>query len=62
MKSYEEFEKSLSKEVKEKAKKMFDKMYEPYKNDEPLILVFKSEDDEKFVKKVESIKKPEGEE
>lgn len=62
MKNYKEFKKDLSDNVKMKAKGIFYKYYEKYKNDKPLVLISKSKDDEKFVKKIESIKKPKGEE
>ena len=56
MQSYKEFYSQLSDEAKRESKAMFDKIYAPYKDDEPLILISQSDDDEKYVRKVTSIK------
>ena len=61
MQSHKEFEKGLSEEVRAAAKKMFDEMIAPYIDDEPMIIMSESDDDEKYVKVVDTIKKPAGE-
>lgn len=59
MMHYKEFYAQMSEEDKKASKEMFDKMYAPYKDDEPIILMSQSDDDEKYVRKITSIKKPE---
>jgi len=57
MKSYVEFVKSMTKEQKEKANKLFEEIFEPYKNHQPLICVSRNKDDVKYVKKIKLDKK-----
>lgn len=52
MKRYEDFEKEMSEEVKKESEEFFNKIFEPYKDDELLLLVSTDPNDITYVRKV----------
>jgi len=57
MKSYVEFKNKLSKEVVEKSDELFNEIFAPYENHQPLVCVSRHKDDVKYVRKVNLDKK-----
>jgi len=57
MKSYVEFVNNMTKEQREKANKLFEEIFAPYKDHQPLICISRNKDDVKYVRKIKLDKK-----